>query len=136
MQPPRETVTQRRSGFGVAMTIGTVVTLGAFGAAIGVTAYNQQWIDEYNQYASAFDFYRTRNVARAMQLQAQGREHLRVIEENESIARGLFIAGGVGAAVTLGMLIFWPRETVLYRPYAARVVVLPTPGGLAVTGTF
>jgi len=129
-------VTQRRSGFGVALTIGTVVTLGAFGAAIGVTAYNQQWIDEYNQYASAFDYYRTRNIPRAMQLQAQGREHLRVIEDNESLARGLYIAGGIGAAVTLGMLIFWPRETVPASRSALRIHVLPTPGGLAVAGTF
>jgi hypothetical protein len=130
------TLTQHRPGFGVAMTIGTVVTLGAFGAAIGVTAYNQQWIDEYNQYASAFDFYRTRNVARAQQLQAQGREHLRVIEDNESLARGLFIAGGVGAAVTLGMLIFWPREAVPARRSSLRLHVFPTPGGLSVAGTF
>lgn len=129
-------MTRRTSGFGVAMSLGVVTTLGAFGAAVGVSLYNQQWIDEYNQYAAAFEYYRTRNVNLALQYQAQGREHLRVIENNETLATALYVTGGVAAAVTLGMLIFWPRETVRVDRAALRLHVLPTAGGVAVTGAF
>ncbi len=133
---PGETVTRRTSGFGVATTLGTLATLGTLGAAIGITIYNQQWIDEYNQYAAAFEYYRTRNASLALQYQAQGREHLRVIEENETLATALYVSGGIAAAATLGMLIFWPRETVPADRAALRLRVLPTPGGFSLSGAF
>ena len=112
------------------------LTLGAFGAAIGVTVYNQRWVDEYNQYAAAFEYYRTRNAGLAQQYQAQGREHLRVIQDNERMATVLYVAGGVAAVATLGMVILWPRETVSTAAAARRVRVMPTLGGLTVSGAF
>ncbi len=128
------TVARRRAGFVPAVVTGSVVTLVGVGLAIGITVYNDRWISEYNDIVATFDYYRTRDAETARLYQAQGREHLRVIEQNQTLAIVSGVVGGVGAAFTLSSLIFWPRERVART--AAHVHVLPTPSGLAVTGTF
>ena len=114
---------------------GAGVAVVGFGTAIGVTLYNNRWIDEYNTLAQSFEFYRTRDPGRAAEYQAQGREHLRVIQQNETLAVVSAVVGGVGTAVALGTLLFWPRESVRV-PRAASLEVAPTLNGLSLRGTF
>lgn len=130
-----EVVTQRRGGFVPAIVAGASVAAVGFGVAIGVTAYNNRWIDEYNTLASSFEYYRTRDAARAAEYQAQGREHLRVIEENQTIATVSAVVGGIGAAFTLGALLFWPRETIHVRR-GATLHLAPALNGISLGGTF
>ena len=113
---------------------GAVVTVASFGVAVGVTVYNRRWIDEYNEIAGLYDYWRTRNAAYAQQLQDQGREHQRIIDQNNAIATAFYVVGGVGLAFTVGSLIFWPRETV--PATQARIRLLPTPNGVVLGGTF
>lgn len=139
--PPREgpvvrEETHRTGGFAAAIVSGLVLTAAGAGVAIGVTLYNNQWIAEYNNYAAAFDYYRTRDAERALSYQAQGREHLRVIQQNETIATVGIVAGSIGAAFTLGSLLFWPSERVPPRGARLQLHVAPTTNGLLLGGTF
>jgi hypothetical protein len=128
------TPTRRRAGFVPAVVTGSVVTLAGVGLAVGISLYNTRWIAEYNDIVATFDFYRTRDAETARTYQAQGREHLRVIEQNQTLATVSAVVGGVGAAFTLSALIFWPRERIARG--VATVHILPTPNGLAVGGAF
>lgn len=130
-----EVVTRRRAGFVPAVASGAGVAAAGLGVAIGVTLYNNRWIDEYNTLAASFEYYRTRDAARAAEYQAQGREHLRVIEENQTIATVSAVVGGIGAAFTLGALLFWPRETVHVRR-GATLHLVPTLNGISLGGAF
>ncbi len=139
--PPHEhhdedpTTTRRRSGFVPTLAISSSVAVVGIASAIGIVIYNQRWIDEYNTIVQSFEYYRMRDAALALQYQAQGREHLRVIDENQTIATVSAVIGAIGGAVALGTLIFWPRESVR-ASRGASVRLLPTPGGLSLSGSF
>lgn len=132
------TVTVRSRGFTAALVAGGAVTAVGLGAGLGFRLYANSLIDEYNNFAAQ---YRSVGAARGAQsseavyLYRQGLSHADAIDQNVTLSTVFTVVGALGAAFTVGTVLFWPRTRV---PAQLTLLVAPTLDGrgLAVGGAF